>query len=315
MNCRMPRSRVIPWFDDFRAVDGVTAEDLLKWGSVHISGMDASLNPQAISIKQISVNNARVHVIIETNQTINLLLALHPAATGETEKTNAVALVKKPAAAGTNQVPAMTLPQISISEIVITNTQIKFTDRSLTPNVNLAVDQAGGTISGISTSKLQHGDVDLHALVDGVGPAQITGHINPFSGTETNELKIFLTNMDLLPTSPYSGKYAGYRIARGNLSLDLDYHLVGRNLKSQNIITVNQFNFGEKVNSPDATKLPVRLGVAILKDREGKIVLNVPVEGSLDDPKFLIHKVVMRALVDILTKVATSPFSLLRCSL
>ena len=82
-------------------------------------------------------------------------------------------------------------------------------------------------------------------------------------------------------------------------------------MKSKNVITLDQFTFGEKVDSPDATHLPVRLAVAILKDRDGKIVLDVPVEGSLDDPKFRISKVVTRAIVNILTKVATSPFSLL----
>lgn len=117
--------------------------------------------------------------------------------------------------------------------------------------------------------------------------------------------------MDLLPTSPYSGKFAGYRIARGNLNLDLEYHLVGKKLDSKNVITVDQFTFGDKVDSPDATKLPVRLAVAILKDRDGKIILDVPIQGSLDDPKFRIGKVVARVIVNILTKVATSPFSLL----
>jgi hypothetical protein len=299
------------WFTDFRAVDGVTAQDLLKWGSLRISGMDASLNPEKISVQQVSVNNASAQLIIETNKSINLLLALQPAAPGASEETNAASVLKKPAPSETNAASASALPPISIAQIVVTNTQIKFSDRSIYPNVNMAVVQAGGTISGITTEQLQHGDVDLHALVDGVGPVQITGQINPFSGTETNVLNIFLTNMDLIPASPYSGKFAGYRIARGNLSLDLKYHVVGRDIKSQNIITVDQFTFGEKVDSPDATKLPVRLAVAILKDREGKIILDVPVEGNLDDPKFRIHKVVMRAIVDILTKVATSPFSLI----
>ena len=117
--------------------------------------------------------------------------------------------------------------------------------------------------------------------------------------------------MDLTPASPYSGKFAGYRIARGKLNLDLDYNLVGKKLTSKNVITLDQFTFGEKVDSPDATHLPVRLAIAILKDRDGKIVLDVPIEGSLDDPKFRIGKVVMYAIGNILEKVATSPFSLL----
>ncbi len=98
--------------------------------------------------------------------------------------------------------------------------------------------------------------------------------------------------MDLTPASPYAGKFAGYRIAEGKLNLDLDYELVGKKLNSKNVITLDQFTFGEKVNSPDATHLPVRLAIAILKDRDGKIVLDVPIEGSLDDPKFRIGKVV-----------------------
>jgi hypothetical protein len=77
------------------------------------------------------------------------------------------------------------------------------------------------------------------------------------------------------------------------------------------VITLDRFTFGEKVNSPDATHLPVRLAVAILKDREGKIVLDVPIEGSLDDPNSASARCVWRAVENILEKVATSPFSLL----
>jgi hypothetical protein len=65
------------------------------------------------------------------------------------------------------------------------------------------------------------------------------------------------------------------------------------------------------VNSPDATKLPVRLAVAILKDREGKIKLDVPIEGSIDDPQFRLHKVIVSAIESLLTKIVTSPFAAL----
>jgi hypothetical protein len=148
-------------------------------------------------------------------------------------------------------------------------------------------------------------------MIDGVGPAGITGTINPFSGTRTNNIKVSVKDMDLTPASPYSGRFAGYRIAEGKLNLDLAYELVGKKLQSKNVITLDRFTFGDKVDSPDATHLPVRLAIAILKDREGKIVLDVPIEGSIDDPKFRISKVVERAIVNILEKVATSPFSLL----
>ncbi len=296
--------------DDFRTVDGAMAQDLLKWDSLRFNGIDANLNPQSVEIKEIVLDNAYADVVIETNHTINLLMALRPAETNEPITTNAVMVAINSTTTATNSAgPA--LPKISVDNIVVSNATISFTDRSLTPNVHLAVQQAGGTISGISSENLQHADVNLHAAVDGVGPVDITGRINPFSGTETNHLQVSVKDVDLTPTSPYAAKFAGYRIAMGKLNLDLVYDLVGQKLESKNVITLDQFTFGERVESPDATHLPVRLAIAILKDRDGKIVLDVPVEGSLDDPKFRIGKVVTYAIVNILTKVATSPFSLI----
>ena len=108
--------------------------------------------------------------------------------------------------------------------------------------------------------------------MDGVGPVDITGHINPVQRHRDQRLKITVKDVDLTPASPYSGKFAGYRIAEGKLNLDLAYDLVGQKLESKNVITLDRFTFGEKVNSPDATHLPVRLAIAILKDRDGKIV-------------------------------------------
>ena len=286
-------------------------EDLLKWDSLRINGIDANLNPETVAIKEIALDNAYARVVIETNHTINLLTALQPAETNAPARTNALVAAGNSSAATTNGTTALALPKISIGSIVISNAALRFTDRSLNPNVNVSIQQAGGTIDGISTEELQHADLNLHALVDKIGLANITGHINPFSGTQTNEINVSVKDVDLTPTSPYSGKFAGYRIARGKLNLELSYELVGKKLSAKNVITLDQFTFGEKVNSPDATHLPVRLGVAIMKDREGKIVLDVPVEGSLDDPQLRVGKVVMRAIVNILTKVATSPFSLL----
>jgi hypothetical protein len=305
------------WLDDFHTVDGVMGEDLLKWDSMRVTGIDANLNPQTVSIKEIAVDNAYARVVIETNHSVNLLTALRMTNTNSVTATNEIIIAKtKSPALAKNSVALATntpssLPDISIGSIVISNAAIRYSDFSLKPNVNLAIEHASGIIAGISSKELQHADVNFHALVDNVGPADITGHINPFSGTQTNKIKIAIKDVDLTPTSPYGAKFAGYGIAEGKLSMDLTYEIVGRKLKSKNVVTLDQFTFGEKVDSPDATHLPVRLAIAILKDREGKIILDVPVEGSLDDPQFRIGKVVTRAVVNILEKVATSPFSLL----
>ncbi len=296
--------------EHFLTVDGAFGEDLVKWDALRFSGLEANLNPPRIAIREIDVDNAYARLIIETNRSINLLNVL------KLTRTNAPATNETKVAAAPNAAAPTTnapnpAPDLSIGAIVITNSAVSFNDRSITPTVNLSVQLVNGSVSGLSTEELQHAIVDLDATVDGVGPVAITGTINPLNGAQTNAIKISVKDVDLTPASPYAGNFAGYGIAEGKLNLDLAYELIGKKLTSKNVITLDQFTFGEKVNSPDATHLPVRLAVAILKDREGKIVLDVPIEGSLDDPKFRIGKVVERAIVNILEKVATSPFSLL----
>ena len=291
--------------NNFRTVDGALGDDLLKWDSLQINGIDANLNPQSVKIKEIDVNGAYARLVVETNKTINLLNALR------LTNTNSVATNETKVAATTTTTTNSALPQISIGAIVITNTAVSFTDHSMQPNVSLAIQDVNGSISGISSEQLQHAIVDLHAKADGVGPIAITGKINPLNSTQTNDITISVKDMDLTPASPYAGKFAGYEIAEGKLNLDLNYELVGKKINSKNVITLDQFNFGDKVESPDATHLPVRLAIALLKDRDGKIVLDVPVQGDLSDPKFRVGKVVVRVIENILVKVATSPFSLL----
>jgi hypothetical protein len=303
--------------DDFRTVDGVSGGDLVKWQTLHFKGIDASLNPPGVALKEIAVDSLYVRLAVETNKTINLLNALrltstNAPATNETEVVAAPpagedarpAEAKSPA----TNAPAM---KVSIGAVTFTNTAFVFSDHSLKPEVNLAIRDFHGRVAGLTTEQLPHADIALGAKVDGVGPVSITGALNSFDDAQTNTLNISFKDVDLTAVSPYAGKFAGYRIAQGKLNLDLDYLIVGKNLQSKNVITIDQFNFGEKVESPDATKLPVRLAVAIMKDREGKIVLDVPVEGRLDDPQFRVRKVVWRAVENILVKAATSPFSLL----
>jgi len=294
--------------DDFHTVDGVLAEDLVKWDSIQFNGMNANLNPQTVDIKEIDVNHAYARLVIETNKSINLLNVLRLSSSPATNATVPTA--------STSGITAPTdtnfaLPLVNIGAIVFSNTEANFTDRSLSPEVNLAIQDLEGYISGLSTDPSRSADVNLQAKVNGVAPVAITGTLAPLNPTATNIVKISMKDMDLTPTGPYSGKFAGYGIAEGKLNLDLDYNLIGKKLSSQNKITLDRFTFGDRVESAEATKLPVRLAIAILKDRDGKIVLDVPIDGRTDDPKFHIGGVVIGALENVLVKVATSPFSLI----
>jgi hypothetical protein len=295
--------------NDFATIDGALGEDLLSWKSVGVSGIEAALNPPSVAIKEISINEASARMVVETNRTINLLAALRigetnaAAANTTTRETNAVAIPPSPTIEPKTK--------FSVATVVFTNSQLRLTDRSVSPTVNLSIRQLNGTVSKLSSDNLGRADVDLHAKIENVGPVAITGTVNPLTTNLSADLKIAVNNMDLTPASPYAGKFAGYRIAKGKLAMDLNYKIVDRKLTAKNLIVLDQFTFGEKVESPDATKLPVKLAVAVLKDRNGKIELDVPIDGNLDDPQFHFGKVINRAIVNVITKIVTSPFAAL----
>jgi hypothetical protein len=166
-------------------------------------------------------------------------------------------------------------------------------------------------VSEISPQKKKPADIVFSSKLNGSAPLKIIGTLNPFKDGLSLDLKVLLQGMDLSPFTPYSGKFVGHKIQKGNLSLDLHYKIEEKKLDSTNVVLIDQFDFGETVKSPDAVDLPVKLGVSLLKDSSGKIKLNLPVNGRLDDPQFSIFGVILKVLKNILVKAATSPFSLL----
>jgi len=163
----------------------------------------------------------------------------------------------------------------------------------------------------LSSKQLAKADVNLTGRVGKVAPLKIAGVINPLTEDAFTDLTITLGGMDLTAGSPYSGKYVGYRLSKGKLSLDLKYKVSQKQLEAENKVVVDQLTFGEKVDSPDATSLPVPLAVALLKDRKGRIDIDLPIRGDLKDPDFKYGKVVISTLLNLLTKIVASPFTLM----
>jgi hypothetical protein len=148
-------------------------------------------------------------------------------------------------------------------------------------------------------------------MVGGNVPMEIKGAINPLIEKPFVDLTIGLKGVDLSPFTPYSGKYLGYKLDKGQLSLDLAYRVADNKLTGKNKVLLNQLTLGETVQSPTATKLPIKLALALLKDRQGNIDLNLPVTGDLDDPEFSVGGIVIKMFVNLIVNVVSSPFQVL----
>jgi hypothetical protein len=200
---------------------------------------------------------------------------------------------------------------VSIGLVSIDKASANFADYSLQPNFVTGIQELSGTIKGLSSKKESRATVKLDGKVDAYAPVTIDGEINYLSADAYTDLKLAFDNMELTTFTPYSGKFAGYHIDKGKLSVRLAYHIEDRKLDAQHKIILDQLQLGERIESKDATSLPVKLAVALLKDRNGVIDLDLPVSGSLDDPKFRLGPLIWKVVVNLVTKIVTAPFALL----
>jgi hypothetical protein len=199
---------------------------------------------------------------------------------------------------------------IRIREVKLQSGRVRFTDNFIKPNYTANLVELDGTVSGLSSAADTAAAVDVHGEVNSA-PLLIAGQVNPIKGDLFLDLKASVHGMELAPLSPYSDKYVGYGIERGKLSFDIAYKLEHRQLTAENRLVLDQLTFGDRVDSATATTLPVQLAVALLKDRNGVIDINLPIGGSLDDPQFSVGGVIVRVLVNLVTKAVTAPFALL----
>jgi hypothetical protein len=288
-------------------LDEANATDLLKWKTLFLAKVDAQLEPLAVSVGSIAVDEFFARLILNQNGEFNLQQLGR--ARAPTPAASPPASATSPGTANLATPPGTATTWLKLGKATLAGGNVYFTDHYVRPNYSANLTQVTGSLSSLAFD--QPADLEIRAKVQDTAPVEIAGRINPLASNLFLDLKADASDVELPPMSPYSGKYAGYGIQKGKLSMKLHYLIDGRRLTAENSIVLDQLTFGDRVESPDATKLPVKLAVALLKDRNGVIRFDLPVGGSLDDPQFSVGGIVFRALVGLVTKIVTAPFALL----
>lgn len=299
---------------DFLAVDKVNSADFLKWKSLYLGGIDFRLQPMAINVGEIALSDFYSKLILNQAGRLNVQdIVKKPE--GEKPATTEAAAPAPTVASKTAEVkavaPARPPVPVKIAKITLQNGTVNFSDFFVKPNYTVNVTKLGGRVTGLSSAADTVADLDLRGSYANSAPVSIVGKLNPLAAKSYLDIKTDITGVDLVAFSPYAGKYAGYNIEKGKLSLNLAYKLENKQLTADNKLFIDQFTFGDKVESPDATKLPVNLAISLLKNNRGEIDLNLPISGSLDDPQFSVGGLVVKVIVNLFVKAVTSPFVLL----
>ena len=168
-----------------------------------------------------------------------------------------------------------------------------------------------GSIGAIHSDEAVSAQINLNGKIDDEAPVAISGSLNPLFSPMLLDIKMSANGVNLPRLTAYALKYAGYPIVEGQLSLDVAYHIKDNQLSADNTLTLDQLTFGDWVDGPDATHLPVPFLISLLTDSDGKINLNLPISGTLNDPQFSLGGLIMREFLSLIGKVVTSPFALL----
>ncbi len=284
--------------------------DLLAWRQLAITGIRYQPAPARLAIARISFDRAVSHVVITRERTLNLANVAGTAPDAAPLATPGKLTVAAPISSAGSAVAAV-IP-VTIGEVRFAGSSIDFSDQSIDPNFSARIDGFSGTVTGLSTRPGTQANFALKGyVIDRFAPVVISGRANPFAYDANTDLTASFSNIDLPVFNPYSGRFAGYAIAKGKLSTVIHYRIVDRKLDADHKLVLDQLTWGEATDSKEKVSLPVRLATSLLKDRNGVIDLDLPVGGTLDDPKFRIWPVIWQVVGNVLTKIITAPFALI----
>lgn len=284
--------------NDFQIQEIGETEDFLYWKSVILDGINLSFGDtkQFVFLRKLALNDFYTKLILSEKGELNL----------------SDILVKKqvePAAAAKQD--AHSPIEIRIDKTSLSGGDINFKDNFIKPNYQANLTGVSGDIGSISSTKSEPASLQLSGKIDDDAPLLLSGTVNPLIAPIFLDIKGSASDIQLTRLSQYASKYAGYPIVKGHLSVAVSYRVENQKLVAENNLRLDQLTLGERVDSPDATSLPVNLALALLRDNDGQIAVNLPISGSLSDPQFSIGGIIFKVFVNIITKAVTSPFALL----
>jgi hypothetical protein len=301
---------------------------LFSWRSFKLTGID--YKPGQVEIAGARLSRPVGGVAILADRSFNFTSALmSQAAASQAPASQAPA-----SQASGPQLPApQASPQIPVSQVAVPATPpagkapalalrlknldidggtMSFADRSIEPNFEARIEALQGRIKNISTAPDAIAAIDLKGqVIDRFSPVTIAGTANLLGYDRNTDIQVAFRNIELPIFNPYSGRYAGYAIAKGKLTTEMHYKVVNRALQADHHVIIDQLEWGQASDSKDRVPWPVGLVTSLLKDRHGVIDLSLPVRGSLDDPTFRIGPIIWQIIGNLVEKIVTAPFALI----
>ncbi len=274
--------------------DQIQNKDLVKWENLTLKNVEADVLAQRYSASALLLEKPYARVVIAKDKTLNFAnILINAPSEKDTKKHSAQQAIS----------PNF---YFKLDHVQISNGSSSFADFSMILPFAAEIKGLEGGATGISSDHESTIHVTLKGNAYDLAPVDIKGKIQPYVGDYRAALNF--KGMPLPLVSAYMAEFSGYKVEKGKMSLGMNYDVTAGELTATNNLLIEQFELGEKIDNPHAVDAPFDLAIALLKDVNGSINLDVPITGSLNDPHFDLSSIVGDALLNVVTKVVTSPF-------
>ncbi len=285
---------------DVEISDQQLSETIFSMTSLGIDAMSLSLANNELDISEIALEDFFARVLINEDGSSNIGRSIKP-----NEETVAVATETSA------QSPAAAPLAVTVGRVRLDNASANFTDRNLPLPFDANIQNLAGTVQGFASNSSQPTDINLEGQVDEFGLVRIVSSLNPFDFTLESQIDVDFSNIDMPSMTPYVIKFAGREVAAGKVDVGLTYQLLEGELIANNQVVLSELRLGARIEQEGAMDLPLDLAIALLKDGNGVIDLEVPITGNMNDPEFNFGPAIRRAVTNILTNLVAAPFRLL----
>ncbi len=288
--------------ESFELSDSRTNDTLLSFAETELKSFNLNLFPSSIYIDEVNLDSFYVDAQIDKNKQMNfakLSKKKDDANITKVEDTNETTTKKEDKFA------------FKLMKLHVSNGTANFADYSLPIDFKTSMHNLNGDVYAISNSDGEVSYINIDGEVDEYGSTKIKGSLDTSNIKAYTDIGVSFRNLGLDSYSGYSAQFAGYKIKKGKLFLDLEYKILNSQLQGKNSLIIKQIELGDEIEDENITKLPLGFAIALLEDGDGVIDINMPVEGDMDEPDFKYGALILKTFANLIVKAVASPFKFL----
>ncbi len=301
--------------DDFSLMDP-REEKLVGFGEARVVIDSINLGRSIYDLQYARVNQPylRVELFEEGNNYSRLMIEPPPDSTGISSDSlaraaaygNVFALL---AAYVREMSKLYAFSEYNADSLVIRRGTLVFNDFTLHNRFNYLLEELNVKADKVSSAD-DHITVEAASVLNTSGRLKGQLRVDPH-GFNNLSIDYSITGLRVSDFNPYSNYYVAHPFTDGVCNYVSKSDVLNQHLKSSHVLDIESIKVGKKVKNNTAYKIPVKLAVALLRDKNGDIHLELPIEGNLNDPKYKIGKVIWQVFRNLISKAVASPGKLL----